>query len=127
MGFLILLLFFILASPALAQPPERGVFIAGMSAPVVICDTADQITAIAVAGRSSGIAMREVYGTLNALRDTGEPACGYQPINGVVAGDRIDLGLTHVEGGELRRVWALEVSDPDHSWWIMLTEPDDTI
>ena len=98
--------------------PAPGTF-DSLGGAYIICDTAEQIADIAVAGEKDHTALEERFKELNALKNSkNEPTCVYISIGIMAFAEHIGLPDTQGPNG-LTNAWAVHVGNKLGDWWLL--------
>jgi hypothetical protein len=112
------------AGSSRAEPPPP-MWAGAFKVPVVICDTKEQIVAIAKAGQESTEAMLSKYRELAATtNDQGDPTCANSRISYLVVNEREDLGMAHAANGDLMHIWVVHGGTPRGEFWFIYAQTD---
>ena len=109
----------VVASSASAQPPQGSY----KSETVIVCDTADQIRAIVLAGKDNDetgafVQFSTFSKQLNAAK---EPACTIIDVN-AAADESIELGTFSIFAATPRHAWAVHIQEGGIDGWMLYTE-----
>lgn len=115
----------LLASYAKADPPPQG-WTGSLSVPSIVCNTKEQITAIAKAGENGGhSAVLAALEEFSKVIDTkGEPSCTVMPIPTVTFGASEEIGYSTNAVGKRVKAWASPIGNVRGNWWVLFAEPD---
>lgn len=112
--------------PALAAdetPPPGSGWFGSFRAPMIVCDTKDQIASIVAASKAKPNGAQAKYGELNAARNArAEPICVVARILNVAVGESEDLGAFQFLGDVWAHGWAVHIGVSDGEGWMLYTQ-----
>lgn len=114
----------LLSSTATASPPPADYY-GGFNGYYFICDSQEQATAIAQAGKDGADAVMAKFREYYALKnEKGESACGYQQLPGAwQVGERIEFGpIKYGKDNHPATAWILHIGNADMALWMLYAD-----
>ncbi len=101
-------------------PPHPGQVI--KVGPQLTCDTQEQTVAIGKAGKDDADALLAKFKEYMDTKDaSGQPTCGLMDMGPSIAGEVVQIGLSHAKDGNVYMTWAVHaIAMSGQDFWILL-------